>query len=77
MRAGVRAERACGRLGKADAEVTAEETPAQVVEHIHRHSDMSKGEFDQLQQTALKVTYIEGKVRQLLERRKPKWVIDK
>ncbi len=30
----------------------------QVVEHIHRHSDMRKKDFNLLQQTALKVDYL-------------------
>ena len=44
-----------------------EEKP-QVVEHIHRTSDMSKKEFDLLQQTVLKVDYLEKR----LNERKPK-----
>ena len=41
----------------------------QVVEHIHRHSDMGKQEFDLLQQTALKTKHLE---KRLAEREKPK-----
>ncbi len=51
-----------------------EDTPPklQVVEHIVRHSQMGKQEFDLLQQTALKADFLEKKVNELLVRRKPK-----
>ena len=38
-----------------------QEKPPQVVEHIHRTSDMGKKEFDLLQQTARKLEYLEKK----------------
>ncbi len=44
-----------------------EEQVSQVVEHIHRHSDMGKKEFDLLQQTVLKVDHLEKR----LNERKP------
>ena len=44
--------------------VLEEETP-QVIEHIHRHSDMSQKDFAQLQQIVRKVDYIE---KHLVER---------
>lgn len=50
-------------------EPDAPETTPRIVEHIHRHSDMSKAEFDLLQQTALKVDHLE---KQLTEREPPK-----
>lgn len=43
----------------------------QIVEYIHRHSDMSKQEFDLLQQTAREVKYLRGKLAEL-QARKPK-----
>ena len=42
-----------------------EEEKPQVIEHIHRHGDMSKQEFDLLQQTARKATYLEKKLNEL------------
>ena len=44
--------------------------PHQVVEHVHRHSDMSKKEFDLLQQVVLKTEYLDKKVNELYEKRK-------
>ena len=45
----------------------------QVIEHIHRHSDMSKKEFDLLQQMILKVEYLE----KCLNERKPSKKVSK
>ena len=39
-----------------------EEQIPQIIEHIHRHSDMSRKEFDLLQQTILKVEHLESKL---------------
>ena len=40
-----------------EANLDANKEP-QVIEHIHRHSDMGKKEFDLLQQTVLKADYL-------------------
>lgn len=48
------------------------EPAPQVVEHIHRFSDMGSKEFDLLQQTALKTQYLDGKLTELLAKRKPR-----
>ena len=46
-------------------ELPEEEKPVpQVVEHIHRHSEMGQKEFILLQQTAAKVEYLLGKVNE-------------
>ena len=47
-------------------EIEAEKKP-QVVEHIHRHSEMSRADFDALRQVILKVDYLEKR----LNERKP------
>ncbi len=49
-----------------------EESKPQVVEHIVRHSDIGKKEFDLLQQTARKVDYLDQKINELLAKRKPR-----
>jgi len=45
-------------------------TKPQVVEHIHRHSDMGKKEFDLLQQMVLKVDHLDEKVNELYKKKK-------
>jgi ssDNA-binding Zn-finger/Zn-ribbon topoisomerase 1 len=47
-----------------------EETKPQVVEHIVRHSDMGKKEFDLLQQTVLKTQNLDNKLTEHLEFKK-------
>ena len=44
-----------------------EEAKPQVVEHIVRHSDMGKQEYDLLQQTALKINHLERKLTEHTE----------
>jgi len=44
-----------------------QEPKPQVVEHIVRHSNMGNKEFDLLQQTALKVSYLDQKLTEHLE----------
>lgn len=46
-----------------------EEVP-QTIEHIHRHSDMGKKEFDQLQQLARQVKHLQAILRE--SKRKPR-----
>ena len=49
-----------------------EETKPKEVVHIHRHSDMSKQEYDLLQQMALKVDHLQKKITELQASRKPR-----
>lgn len=50
----------------------APETMPRIVEHIHRHSDMGKAEFDLLQQTVLKVDHLGKRIDQhITPKRKP------
>lgn len=51
-------------------ELETEEPKPQVQEVIHRHSDMGKQEFDLLQQTALKLEYLNTKLTDHLEFKK-------
>ena len=74
MRARARFEAYCDKIQPyppyPDEEVP--EPKPQVIEHIVRHSQMSKKEFNVLQQTALKVDYLEKELNELKARRKPK-----
>ena len=45
---------------------------SQVVEHVHRTSNMSSKDFAELQQMRRKVDWLEGRLNELAERRKPK-----
>ena len=47
-----------------------DEKEVQVVEHIYRTSDMSKKEFDLLQQTALKIDYQEKQIAELRHKKR-------
>jgi len=49
-----------------------QEQKPQVVEHIVRHSNLGAKEFDLLQQTALKVQYLDEKLTEVLAKRKPR-----
>ena len=51
-------------------ELEAQSPPEQVI--VHRHSDMSKQDWDLLQQTALKVAYLDKKIAEGQSRRKPR-----
>lgn len=39
---------------------------------VHRHSDMSKQDYDLIQQTARRVTFLEKKLSESLAKRKPR-----
>ena len=47
-----------------DYEAETESEP-QVIEHIHRHSDMGKKEFGLLQQLVLKADYLEKRLNEI------------
>lgn len=43
----------------------------ETVEHIVRHSDMGKKEFDKLQQTSRQVQHLQAQIDELQKKRKP------
>ena len=59
---------------KAYYPILPEEPKPQVVEHIHRHSDMSDKDFDLLQQTAAEVKYLRNKVDEIGQPKKTKGI---
>ena len=63
----------CGSHGYVcrDYEPETEHEP-QVVEHIHRHSDMSRKEFAQLQSLIGEVKFLREKVAELQKRKQPR-----
>jgi len=52
-------------------ELEAEQREPQVTEIIHRHADMSKQEFADLQSLKGQVKFLQSKIEELTKRRKP------